>query len=158
MLIHTLLTTILYLRATQGHPGGNTLILHCKTTCCYRATSPSTSTTLEAPTIFTIIQSGLIPGGKRCQEREACGVLQSRESNARRSTQRKGSRRDEVQNCSVQTKLENSQVCGFLKPPDSDERWKVRQHRAFSIPPEAPGIRQSDQSCRHEVWLHLDFC
>ena len=29
----------------------NTSILHCRTTCCYRTTSPSTSTTLEAPTI-----------------------------------------------------------------------------------------------------------
>ena len=24
-------------------------------------------------------------------------------------------------------------VCGFLKPPDSDGQWKVRQHGAFSI-------------------------
>ena len=46
--------TVLYLRAIQGHSGGNILILHCKTTCCYRATSPSTSTTLEVPTIFTL--------------------------------------------------------------------------------------------------------
>ena len=29
------------------------LIQHCKTTCCYRATSPSTSTTFEAPTTCT---------------------------------------------------------------------------------------------------------
>ena len=28
----------------------NTVIQHCRTMCCYRATSPSTSTTLEAPT------------------------------------------------------------------------------------------------------------
>ena len=34
------------------------LIQHCKTTCCYRATSPSTSTTLEAPTTCTPL-SGL---------------------------------------------------------------------------------------------------
>ena len=104
----------------------------------------------------------------------ACGVLQCGESNARRSTQRKGLRRDEAQNCSVKTKLENTQahpVDGFperfqvsgrtfvdsSKPPDSDERWKVRQHGAFSIPHEAPGIRQTDQSCHNEVWLHLDF-
>ena len=32
-------------------------------------------------------------------------------------------------------------VCGFLKPPDSDGRWKVRQHGAFSILHEALGIR-----------------
>ena len=31
----------------------NWSIQHCKTTCCYRATSPSTSTTLEAPTTCT---------------------------------------------------------------------------------------------------------
>ena len=31
----------------------NNLILNCKTTCCYRATSPSTSITLEAPTTCT---------------------------------------------------------------------------------------------------------
>ena len=48
-------------------------------------------------------------------------------------------------------------VCGFLKPPDSDGQWKVRQHGALSIPQEAPGIRPTDQSCHHEVWLHLDF-
>ena len=49
-------------KATQEE---NTSILHCKTTCYYRATSPSTSTTLEAPTILhSLIQSGLIPGGK----------------------------------------------------------------------------------------------
>ena len=46
--------TIQYLRAIQGHSGReHTLILHCKTTCCYRATSQSTPTTLEAPTICT---------------------------------------------------------------------------------------------------------
>ena len=31
----------------------NTSILHCMTSCCYRATSPSTSITLEGPTICT---------------------------------------------------------------------------------------------------------
>ena len=45
--------TILYLRAIQGHSGGKHINLHCKTTCCYRTTSPSTSTTLEAPTMCT---------------------------------------------------------------------------------------------------------
>ena len=48
-------------------------------------------------------------------------------------------------------------VCGLLKRPDSHERWKVRQHGAFSIPHEALGIHQTHQSCHHEVWLHLDF-
>ena len=48
-------------------------------------------------------------------------------------------------------------VCGFLNTPESDERWRVRQHGALPIPHEALGIRQTDQSCRHEVWLHMDF-
>ena len=39
----------------------------------------------------------------------------------------------------------------------TDERWRVRQHGAFPIPHEALGIRHTDQSCHHEVWLHLDF-
>ena len=39
-----------------------------------------------------------------------------------------------------------SDVCGFLKPPDSYERWKVRQHGALPMPHEALGVRQTDQS------------
>ena len=37
------------------------------------------------------------------------------------------------------------------------ERWRVRQHGAFPVRHEALGIGQTDQSCHHEVWLHLDF-
>ena len=48
-------------------------------------------------------------------------------------------------------------VCGFLKPPESDKYWKVRLHGAFSIPHETLGLRPTDQSCHHETWLHLDF-
>ena len=48
-------------------------------------------------------------------------------------------------------------VCGFLKQPDSDGKCKVRQHGAFSIRHEALGIRPTDQSCHHEVWLYLDL-
>ena len=48
-------------------------------------------------------------------------------------------------------------VCGFLKPPDSDRYWKVRMHRAFSIPHKTLGQGPTDQSCHHETWLHLDF-
>ena len=48
-------------------------------------------------------------------------------------------------------------VCGFLKPSESDRHWKVRLHGAFSILHEALGIRPTDQSCHHEAWLHLDF-
>ena len=50
-----------------------------------------------------------------------------------------------------------SDFCGFLKPPDSYERWKIRQHGAFSIHHDTLGLRPKDQSCHHEVWLHLDF-
>ena len=63
--IHTLLIPSYTFEQFKATLKENTLILHCKTTCCYRATSPSTSTTLEAPmTVHSIIQSGLIPGGK----------------------------------------------------------------------------------------------
>ena len=48
-------------------------------------------------------------------------------------------------------------VCGFLKPPESDRQWKVRLHGAFSIPRDVLGLRPNDQSCHHEAWLHLDF-
>ena len=47
-------------------------------------------------------------------------------------------------------------VCGFLKPPDSDRFWKVRKHGAF-FPRETLGLRLTDLSCHHETWLHLDF-
>ena len=45
--------TILYLRAIQGHSGGKHINLTLQDNVLYRATSPSTSTTLEAPTIRT---------------------------------------------------------------------------------------------------------
>ena len=48
-------------------------------------------------------------------------------------------------------------ACGFLKPPDSDQYWKIRKHGAFSTPKEVLGLRLNDQTCHHEVWLHLDF-
>ena len=48
-------------------------------------------------------------------------------------------------------------VCGFLKPLDPYERWKIRQHGAFSIHHDARGLRPKDQSYHHEVWLHLAF-
>ena len=48
-------------------------------------------------------------------------------------------------------------VCGFLKPPESDLQWDVRLHGAFSSPLDVFGVRPNDQSCHHEAWLHLDF-
>ena len=47
-------------------------------------------------------------------------------------------------------------VCGSIKPSDSCEKWKVRLHGAFTIHHETLGLRAKDQSCHHEVWLHLD--
>ena len=46
-------------------------------------------------------------------------------------------------------------VCGFLKPSESDRQWKVRLHGHFSIPRDVLGLRPNDQSY-HEAWLHLD--
>ena len=51
--IHTLLIPSCTFEQFKATLERNTLILHSRTTCCYRATSPSTSTTLEAPTIRT---------------------------------------------------------------------------------------------------------
>ena len=50
-----------------------------------------------------------------------------------------------------------SNACGFVKPPDSHERWKVRLHGAFTILPGTLGLRPKFESCHHEVWLHLAF-
>ena len=45
-------------------------------------------------------------GSEKCQQREACGVLYSRNSDVRRSAQRSRVRPDESQNCSVQKSVE----------------------------------------------------
>ena len=90
--------TILYLRTIQGHSGGTYI-------------GPTLQDNLLLPTDFaehiyhvgsshdthSIIQSRLIPGGKRRQERETCGVLYGREPNVHRLLSRKGLRRDEAQ-------------------------------------------------------------
>ena len=44
-------------------------------------------------------------------------------------------------------------VCGFIKPPESPNEWQVRLHGAFSI--STLGLKEKDQSCHHEVWMHL---
>ena len=75
--IHALLTpsdTFEQFKATLEE---NTLILHCKTTGCYRATSPSTSTTVEAHPICTRsfnqdwfrVAKTSRKGGTRCSSR-----------------------------------------------------------------------------------------
>ena len=46
-------------------------------------------------------------------------------------------------------------VCEFLKPRDSHEKWKVRLHGACSVPNGSLGHREKDQSCHHEVRMHL---
>ena len=46
-------------------------------------------------------------------------------------------------------------VCGFLKPPGSEDDWQIRNHGAFTIPNSTLGLKEKDQSCHHEVWIHL---
>ena len=41
-------------------------------------------------------------------------------------------------------------VCGFIKPSNT-----VNEYGAFEINREVLGIRPTDQSCHHEVWIHL---
>ena len=48
-----------------------------------------------------------------------------------------------------------SDVCGFLKPPGSENEWQVRVHGAFTIPFGMLGTKETDRSCQHEVWIHL---
>ena len=48
-----------------------------------------------------------------------------------------------------------SDVCGFFKPPGSENEWQVRVHGAFTIPHSTLGLKEKDQSCHHEVWIHL---
>ena len=51
--------------------------------------------------------------------------------------------------------VEWSDVCGFLKPPGCEPEWQVRVHGAFTIPFSTPGLKEKDQSCHPEVWVHL---
>ena len=48
-----------------------------------------------------------------------------------------------------------SDVCGFFKPPGSENEWQVRMHGAFTIPHSTLGLKEKAQSCHHEVWIHL---
>ena len=66
--------------------------------------------------MHSIIQSGLIPGGKNVKKgrQTVFFTAANREPYAYTSTQAAGSRRDEAQNCSVQTKLENTQEHSVL--------------------------------------------
>ena len=46
-------------------------------------------------------------------------------------------------------------VCGFIKPPRTETEWHIRVHGAFEINREVLGIKHTDQSCHHEIWIHL---
>ena len=48
-------------------------------------------------------------------------------------------------------------VCGFIKPPNTDVEWQIRGHGAFEINRDVLAIRPTDQSCHHEAWIHLPF-
>ena len=113
--------TVLHLRAME-----NTLILHCKTTCCYRTTSPNISITLEAPMTYTPSSNLDWFRVEKCQEREACGVLHSRKSDVRWSAQRSRARPDEAQNCSVQKQLDPEDTP--INIPDSHHDFLCPDH------------------------------
>ena len=44
-----------------------------------------------------------------------------------------------------------SDVYGFLKPLGSEDEWQVRMHGGFTIPYGMLGLKETDQSCHHEV-------
>ena len=69
--IHTLLTPSCTFEQFKAALEENTSIRHWKTMCCYRATSPSTSTTLEAPTIRTQYSIWIDSGWQRRQSSTA---------------------------------------------------------------------------------------
>ena len=81
------------------------MVQHCKTTCCYRATSPNHLPRWKLPRHALHHPIRIDSGWKRCQERDTDGILHNRESYVRTSTQAAGFRRDEAQNCSLQTKF-----------------------------------------------------
>ena len=107
--IHTLLIPSCTFPTIQGHSGG-------------KHTIPAFQDNVLLPSVFaehiynvgssydthSIIQSGFLPGGNDVKKRETCAVLYGREPNVHRSLSRKGLRRDEAQDCSVQTQLENT--------------------------------------------------
>ena len=102
---------ILYLRAIQGHSGGK----HIDPTLQDNVLLPSDFAEHichvgSSRDLRSIIQSGL----QGRQERETCGVLHGREPNVQRSLQRKGLRRDEAQNCSVQKQLAHTQEIQYI--------------------------------------------
>ena len=53
--------------------------------------------------------------------------------------------------------VEWTDVCGFVKHPNSCDVWKIRPHGAVTIPRETLGLRQRDQSGHHEVRLVVSW-
>ena len=51
-----------------------------------------------------------------------------------------------------------SDVCGFIKPPDSGERWRVRQHGAFPCSPRSSGHRADRSELPPRGMAPLGFC
>ena len=103
-------------------------ILHCKTTCCYQMTSPSTSITLEALTTYALYHPvGIDSGWRKRQERVTCGVLYGRKPDVRRSAQRSRVRPDESQNCSVQKLWKIHQNTVYWC------KWKVAQKKELQF-------------------------
>ena len=37
----------------------------------------------------------------------------------------------------------------------SENEWQVRMRGAFTIPCGVLGLKETDESCHHEVWIHL---
>ena len=50
---------------------------------------------------------------------------------------------------------EGADVCGFIKPPNTDNEWQTRGHGAFEINRDVFGIRPTRQSCHYVAWIHL---
>ena len=46
-------------------------------------------------------------------------------------------------------------VCGFLKPLCSEPERHVQMHGPFTTSYGTLGLREKDQSCHHEVWMHV---
>ena len=80
------------------------MISHCKTERLRRAYLPSWKLPRSALDHSISIDSGW----PRRQERQTCAVLNGREPNVSSITTQRGLRRDEAQNCSVQTQLGNT--------------------------------------------------
>ena len=78
-------------------------------------------------------------GWQRRQERETCGVLHGREPSVQRSLSREGLRRDEAQDCRVQTQKENTPkthcigvIWGLLRAKDCSSIKRDQTRSSFT--------------------------